>query len=376
MPPRTPQLPQLRRVRVYNHQLRLEQSIRSLASAATATVPPAPIEQMVGAVTPIQRFPKTQPPSYKPAEFRKTQILRQYVSLLRSSPLLLIFHHNNLRAVEWAGIRRELAKALRNVDAQIAPGVAAEDAISIRTIQTGMLEPALRIVEFFDPKLAKLRQEAANSTAGAQDQVQPHGATTRPAPNNPQLATSATLSSTTPQPLDASSPVYTHALSEYAHKIAGKRRKKVSLKPLLSGPLALVTFPSVSPQHLAAVLSILAPSPKFPAPRRKVNPDYHEPAVQSGLSKLMMLGARVEGKVFDFEGARWVGGIEGGLDGLRAQVVNMLQAAPVGVVSALEGASKSLWWTLESRRTDMDEKENPKTEEGAEKKAEDAEKKE
>ncbi|KAK8433993.1 hypothetical protein IWX49DRAFT_569623 [Phyllosticta citricarpa] len=370
MPPRTPRLPHLRKVRVYNHQIRLEQqSIRGLASAATATVPPAPIDQMVGAVTPIQRYPKTQPPSYKPAEVRKTQLLRQYVSLLRSSPLILLFHHNNLRAVEWAGIRRELAKALRSVDAELAPGVSADQAIHVHTVQTGMLEPALRIVEFYDPKLAKMRQEAANATAGAQDQVQPHGAATRPAPNNPQLATSATLSSTTPQPLNAGSPVYTHALSEFAHKIAGKRRKKVSLKPLLSGPVALVTFPAVSPQHLAAVLSILAPSPQFPAPRRKVNPDYHEPAVQVGLSKLMLLGARVEGKVFDFEGTRWVGGIEGGLDGLRGQLVNMLQAAPVGVMGALEGASKSLWWALESRRADMDEKENPKkTDESAEKK--------
>ncbi|KAK7529059.1 mitochondrial 54S ribosomal protein uL10m [Phyllosticta citriasiana] len=325
MPPRIPRLPHLRKVRVYNHQIRLEQqSIRGLASAATATVSPAPIDQTVGAVTPIQRYPKTQPPSYKPAEVRKTQLLRQYVSLLRSSPLILLFHHNNLRAVEWAGIRRELAKALRSVDAELAPGVSADQAIHLHTVQTGMLEPALRIVEFYDPKLAKMRQEAANATAGAQDQ--------------------------------------------FAHKIAGKRRKKVSLKPLLSGPVALVTFPAVSPQHLAAVLSILAPSPQFPAPRRKVNPDYHEPAVQVGLSKLMLLGARVEGKVFDFEGTRWVGGIEGGLDGLRGQLVNMLQAAPVGVVGALEGASKSLWWALESRRADMDEKENPKrTDEGAEK---------
>ncbi|KAK8250378.1 hypothetical protein HDK77DRAFT_425238 [Phyllosticta capitalensis] len=374
MPPRTPRLPQLCRVRVYNHQLRLqEQSIRSLASAASATVPPASIDQMVGAVTPIQRYPKTQPPSYKPAEFRKTQLLRQYVSLLRSTPLMLIFQHNNLRAVEWAGIRRELAKALRKVEAELAPGVAADEAISINIIQTGMLEPALRLVEFYDPKLAKLQQQQQASTADAQ----PHGAATRPAPNNPHLATSATLSSTTPQPVDPASPVYTHALSTFAHKIAGKRRKKVSLKPLLSGPLAVVTFPAVSPQHLAAVLSILAPSPKFPAPRRKANPDYHEPAVAAGLAKLMLLGARVEGQVFDFEGARWVGGIEGGLDGLRAQVVAMLSATPVGLAGVLEGASKSLWWALESRRTDMDEKENPKKEaEGGEPAAAEAEKKE
>ena len=73
---------------------------------------------------------------------------------------------------------------------------------------------------------------------------------------------------------------------------------KLELEPLLSGPLAVVAFPNVAPQYLKTVLSILAPSkPNFPAPSRKANPDYYEPSVQTGLQKLMLLGARVEGKV-------------------------------------------------------------------------------
>ena len=46
-------------------------------------------------------------------------------------------------------------------------------------------------------------------------------------------------------------------------------------------------------------------SPDFPAPKRKAQPSYFEPAVQGGLQKLMLLGARVEGKVFDQEGTKW-----------------------------------------------------------------------
>jgi ribosomal protein L10 len=152
-------------------------------------------------------------------------------------------------------------------------------------------------------------------------------------------------------------------LSRHAHQIANNKKLKSELEPLLSGPLAVVAFPAVSPQHLKTVLSILAPSPEFPAPKRKTNPEYHSPEVQGGLQKLMMLGARVEGKVFDQEGTRWVGGIEGGMDGLRAQLVAVLQGVGAGITNALEGASRSLYFTVESRRADMEEKENPKKEE-------------
>ncbi|KAJ4307365.1 hypothetical protein N0V94_009749, partial [Neodidymelliopsis sp. IMI 364377] len=103
---------------------------------------------------------------------------------------------------------------------------------------------------------------------------------------------------------------------------------------------------------------------------RKANPDYYEPAVQTGLQKLMLLGARVEGKVFDVEGTKWVGGIPGGIDGLRASLVQMLQGIGGSLAGALEGASRSLYFTVESRRLDMEEKEKPSTseQEGGQKK--------
>ncbi|KAH7031854.1 hypothetical protein B0J12DRAFT_583145 [Macrophomina phaseolina] len=317
------------RVRTYNHAARLARyqlsqcRPRSYASLATATTPAPPIEQTTRATAPVARFPAGQPPSYKPPEFRKSQLLRQYASLLRSTPLTLVFQHNNLRSVEWVGIRRELSKALRKVDEELAqansPAAGLADAIKIHTVQTGIFRAALRVVEFWDPSSKQLPASANAYT--------------------------------------------THTLSARAHDVAADRKKKHALEVLLSGPIALVTFPVVTPQHLAAALCILAPSaPKFPAPRRKANPDYHEPAVQSGLQKLMLLGARVEGQVFDQEGTRWVGGIEGGLDGLRAQLVHMLQGAGAQITSALEGASRSLYFAVESRRLDMEEKEKPKGE--------------
>jgi ribosomal protein L10 len=240
------------------------------------------------------------------------------------------------------GIRRELASALRKLDAERAKNGQElfADEIKIQIIQTGIFASALRVVEFFNP----------------QDTALDHAQH----PTDPRTPTSAQVPNTSN---DAADERFTHGLSRRAHEAASNRKLKTELEPLLSGPLAVVAFPSVSPQHLKTVLSILSPSPDFPAPKRKANPDYHEPAVQAGLQKLMLLGARVEGKVFDLEGTRWVGGIDGGIDGLRAQLVAMLQGVGGSLAGALEGASKSLYFTMEGRRMDMEEKENPTKEE-------------
>lgn len=224
---------------------------------------------------------------------------------------MLLFQHNNLKSNEWVALRRELTKALRKVDeSRGATGhLPEEGGIKIQIIQTGIFAAALRIVEFY----------------------------------NPQVASSAESS-------------LTHTLSEAAHDAITKSRNSHELEPLLAGPLAVVTFPNVSPEHLKAALTILSPSaPQYPAPSRKGNPGWHDPAVQSGLQKLILLGARVEGKVFDVDGTKWVGGIEGGLDGLRAQLVYLLQSIGGNLTNSLENASRSLYFTVEGRRTMLED---------------------
>lgn len=42
----------------------------------------------------------------------------------------------------------------------------------------------------------------------------------------------------------------------------------------------------------------------------------------------------------------------------------VLKGFGAGLTATLEGASRSLYFTIESRRMDVDEKENPKAEEG------------
>jgi large subunit ribosomal protein L10 len=264
---------------------------------------------------------------------RKSQLLRAYTSLLRSTPLILIFQHNNLTALEWAAIRRELNLALAEVSAPAASPVSPQasidiaSAIQLQVIRTRMLDQALKIVEFFDP---------------------------------------ASVSASATSVVDKA---YTHDLSRAAYQAVKSAEASVpensvyaQLAPLFVGPLALLTFPAVSPQHLAAALTVLSPSPPaFSAPSRKKNPGYYDIAVQNGLQKLLLVGGRIEGKVFDPEGVRWVGGIEGGLDGLRARLVAMLQSAGLSLTTTLDAAGKSLWLTMESRRAILEGEEEEST---------------
>lgn len=255
------------------------------------------------------------------------------MSLLKTTPLIILFQHNNLTALQWACIRRELARALKRTDDQLISqsdgdeSRAISDNIKLTVVRTNIFEPALRIAEYYKP-------EAAQQALATQE---PHGVED--------------------EKLD---PSLTHALSENAYRVMQGHRSQHELSPLLHGPVAVLHFPTVSPQHVKTALSILVPrAPDYPAPTRKVAPGYHEPAVQEGLKKLLMLGARIDGQIFDIDGTRWVGSIDGGIDGLRAQLVGMLQGFAGGLAQTLDSASRSLWFTMESRRRMLEEEAKP-----------------
>ncbi len=211
------------------------------------------------------------------------------------------------------------------------------DGIKLQIIKTGIFATALKIVEFFKP------EEHIGKILMA-----------KPSRAKPLTPSSASL------------PIYstegeelTHTLSEAAHDAIASMKIAHDLDPLLSGPLVLLTFPTVSPQCVKIALSVLSPSqPNFPAPTRRANPGWHDPAVQAGVQKLLLLGARVEGKVLDVDGTKWVGGIEGGMDGLRGQLVALLQSIGGGLTNTLENVGKSLYVTVEGRRTMLKDEQN------------------
>ncbi|POR39328.1 Uncharacterized protein TPAR_00471 [Tolypocladium paradoxum] len=300
------------------------QSFSTTSSRHAAAVNPS-VSVAGAAQRPVDYASPTKPPSARPVETRKSQLIRTYTSLLRTTPLMLFFQHSNLTAVEWAAVRRELKKAVAAVPAP-SPVAGAEPLdlaplVQLQVLRTNMLDVALKIVEFYSPQAAEALASAPRTARG---------------------------------PL-------VHDLSEAAYRaIRGANIPPDSayaqIRPLVVGPLAALVLPAVSPTHLAAALSVLSPVPgKFPAPTRKKNPGYHDPTCQNGLAKLLLVGGRIEGKIFDQAGVNWVGGIEGGLDGLRGQLVGILQGAGLGITTALEGGSRNLWLALQGRKGQLEE---------------------
>ncbi|KAF7562060.1 hypothetical protein G7046_g2079 [Stylonectria norvegica] len=274
---------------------------------------------------PADYVPPTKPPSARPIETRKSQLIRTYTSMLRTTPLILFFQHSNITAVEWAAIRRELKKALASVPLpSAAPGAEPVDItplVQLQVLRTNMLDVALRIVEFYKPEVAAASKMTTRTSRG---------------PVIHDLSAAA---------YEAIKDLEAPTDSSYAQ-----------IQPLLVGPLAGLVLPAVSPAHVAAALSILSPVPKvFPAPTRKKNPGYHDPICQNGLAKLLLVGGRIEGKIFDQAGVNWVGGIGGGIDGLRAQLVGMLQGAGLGITNSLDSGRMSLWLALESRKIQLED---------------------
>lgn len=247
---------------------------------------------------------------------------------------MLVFQHNNLKAQELMSLRRELTNALRKVDQTQAEhgkeGIA--DYVKIQVIQTGVFGAALRVAEYFEP-----------------GQIQSI------ASDDPRVASSISITKHKTS-ADVNDPALQHGLSRTAHAATFDKRHTHPLMPLLNGPIALLTFPDVSTEHLKAALTILSPlAPTFPAPTRRANPGWHEPAVQAAIQKLILLGARVEGSVFDQEKTRWVGTISGGIGGLRAQLINTLQGAGAAITTSLESATRSIYFTLEGRKSMLEE---------------------
>ncbi|KAL8823822.1 MAG: hypothetical protein Q9170_008311, partial [Blastenia crenularia] len=219
------------------------------ASTAAAITPAPPIDQTMVSTPPITHYPLTQPPSHRPPEFRKSQLHRQYTSLLRSTPLMLLFQHNNLKATEWMAVRRELAQALQSLDDQ-ANANKLSASIKLQIIQSRIFSAALRVVEYWDPS------SSSSTSPPTSDPLDPSTPSSVPG-----------IPNTTPSPS-----AHTHALSRTAHTFASAYENTHPLSPLLVGPVAILTFPTVSPVHLKTALSILSPkAPNFPAPTRRAN---------------------------------------------------------------------------------------------------------
>jgi large subunit ribosomal protein L10 len=288
--------------------------IRTYASIAVAAAPANSNSYDIIPEIAVRRHNPQQPPSHRRPDVRKTQLLRQYVALLRTSPVVLLFQHNSLLATELTAIRTLLKTQMRKVDE--AQKTEYGDHIKLQVMRTGLLDTALRLADFWHPEPQDANRQASTELS---EEMR-----------------------------------FTHALSEEAFQALTENPQIHGLEPLLSGPIAALSIPWMSPEHLKVALSILSPSPEIPAPKRRAMPAYYEPSVQNGIPKLLLLGARIEGRAMDTVKTRWVGNVAGGIDGLRAQLVATLQGVSGGLVNTLESGGKSLYFTLEGRRTALE----------------------
>ncbi|RPA99380.1 hypothetical protein L873DRAFT_1806932 [Choiromyces venosus 120613-1] len=210
--------------------LRFTRTYATLTSSTTSVSPDAPLPPPT-----LPGLSPTQPRTVKSPLTRKTQLHRTYLSLLRSTPLMLFFQHNNLRATEWVALRRELLFGLRKID----PNSTLAEGTRITVLKPALFASSLRVAEGHDP-LHKRSSEPGGS------------------------------------------------------KIIAEKTEKLKethpLSPVLTGPVAALSFPSVEPVHLKAALDIL-----FPLKNPKKGLD---PLAISGLQKFVLLAGRVDGHVY------------------------------------------------------------------------------
>jgi len=141
------------------------------------------------------------------------------------------------------------------------------------------------------------------------------------------------------------------ASSREAYDATKETKKRSELEPLLVGPLGILEVPIVSTQHLQAALNLLFPT-------KLTFKKGTDPHFIAGVTKLLLLGARIEGQTMDGGMARWVSG-SGGVEQLRGELVAMLQSFGQSVASTLGSPARSLWFAMEGRRTMLEEEGKP-----------------
>lgn len=104
------------------------------------------------------------------------------------------------------------------------------------------------------------------------------------------------------------------------------------LSPLLNGPTGIITIPQCDPQVVTQVLRVL----------------------KSAQEKLILIGARIEKKVYDTEQVDKFKDLPSKQD-LQGQLAGLLTVlGGAGLVRTLEASSNMLYLTLEERRKDID----------------------
>jgi large subunit ribosomal protein L10 len=211
---------------------------------------------------------------------------------------MLFFQHNNVRAAEWIAIRRELLFNLERID----DGKSDFPEITrITVLRPALFAVALRVAEGWDPK---------NKVGG--------------------------LAGTSPK----------------VYKATQDLKDMHPLSPILTGPVAALSFPGVETKYLKVALEVLFPT-KYPKKGM-------DPLAVTGVQKFVLLAGRVdghvyggrngEGRVLDGELVRYLAR-QPDVESLRGQLMAMLRGAGgADLVMNLSNVGVGLARTVDARR--------------------------
>jgi len=139
-----------------------------------------------------------------------------------------------------------------------------------------------------------------------------------------------------------------------AYDLTSAHKKTHPLSPLLIGPIGVLQFPEVSPPHLVAALNLVFPE-------RQVFRKGTDPLFISGVSKMMLLGAKIDkigGRTIDSDVLKYIGSLEG-IETLRGQLLSVIQSASTSLVGMLQAPSRGVWMMVDGHRRMMEEDAKP-----------------
>ncbi|KAJ8608638.1 hypothetical protein MRB53_039522 [Persea americana] len=267
----------------------------------------------------IQTHHPLQPPSLKPAQLRKSQLLRAYVSLLRSSAA-----RSSSSSTPTSSHQNGSASDASSPERSTKPArVLLRRRVRLTAVQGAVFGAAIRIAEFArkNPGMSDERAYALSEAVVQRDTAVEVRA--RQAPACTACA--------------ARRPDRGVVVSVGGYSAAGCGVADIGRRC-----------------RVGQVLE------RSPAPKRKDAPGLYEPGTQNGLAKLMLLGARVEDKVLDGAGARWVGWLARCRRSSRT-AGGIVTRIGMGLVGTLEGQRNSLYLTLEGRRMAMEDEAKSQT---------------
>ncbi|GEM11506.1 50S ribosomal protein L10 [Rhodotorula toruloides] len=234
---------------------------------------------------------------------------RRHAHLLTANDVVLFLRPGEFNAHEWGTLRAQLAALSAN------PADPSTPPLKLTVLRPGLLSPLVRAAQPRDPKAKKPKHQQQSL----------------------QLSDAAR-----------------EALAALDFSLINDRSHT-------SGPIAVVTSPSLHPPTLSKVLALVNKFSQTPNPNRPA-PGPKDPPVE----RLAILSSLVERQAATLERTEEVGKLPS-LDTLRAQLVGLLSAPGARITGVVGARAQEIGRALEGFKLGLEEQGKPKAEGGKKK---------